>query len=95
MPTANAACAVTNWVNTVDYFYTQNFTGATLGNRGGTPLNQVTFTGFSSNSTAWQSWDHQITPAPEPATYGAIFTGAALGLLAWRRRQKTTASVAE
>jgi autotransporter-associated beta strand protein len=89
----SATLSVTNWVNTVDYFYTQNFVGATLGTRGGTPLNQVTFTGYSSNSTAWQSWDHQITPAPEPATYGAIFTGAALGLLAWRRRNKTAAPV--
>jgi len=84
---------VNNWVNTTDYFYTQNFTGATPDTRGTTPENQITFTGSSNNYTAWQGYDHQVTPAPEPATYGAIFTALTLGAVGFRRwRRRQTAS---
>ncbi len=81
---------ITNWVNNVDYFAAQNWTGAVFNTRGSAPMNQVTFTGYSNNNTAWQSYDRQITPAPEPATYGVIFMGlsiAGLGLRRWRSRQ--------
>lgn len=79
---------IANWANTVDFFYTQNWTGATFNTKGTTPENQVVFTGFSASSTAWNSSDHQITPVPtpEPATYGAIFIGLGTGLVLWRRR---------
>ncbi|MSU24834.1 MAG: PEP-CTERM sorting domain-containing protein [Opitutus sp.] len=83
---------INNWVNNVDYFYSQAWSGATANVRGSAPMNQITFTGFSAANTAWQSSDHQITPAPEPATYGAIFMAGALGFLAYRRRNKTTAT---
>jgi autotransporter-associated beta strand protein len=76
---------INNWVDTVDYFTAQNWTGATFNTRGSAPMNQVTFTGFSNNQTAWQSWDRQITPTPEPATYGMIFMGLSLGGLGFRR----------
>jgi hypothetical protein len=52
--------------------------------------NQVTFTSptlYSNNQTAWQSYDRQITPVPEPSTYGAIFIGACVGFIYWRRRR--------
>jgi hypothetical protein len=42
-------------------------------------------------ATNWQSWDHQITPTPEPATYGLMMTGALAGLLGWRRWKRKTA----
>ena len=54
-------------------------------------MNQVTFTGSSNNDTSWQGYDHQITPAPEPSTYGALFIGLSLGLVAWRRRHPRSA----
>ncbi len=88
---AGVTLSVNNWINMSDFFYTQNLTGATPGTRGTTPENQITFAGYPNSATAWQSYDHQITPAPEPATYGAIFIGGALGLLLWRRRKKYTA----
>jgi fibronectin-binding autotransporter adhesin len=83
--------SITNWANTVDYFTAQNWIfglgTAPTDVRGAPPMSQVTFSGFSNNSTVWQSYDRQITPAPEPATYGAIFTGlcvAGLGFRRWR-----------
>ena len=76
---------IQNWADGVDYFHTQNFTGAILDARGVAPQNQVTFTGFSSNSTGWQSYDRQVTPTPEPATYGALFLSGCLALLGYRR----------
>jgi autotransporter-associated beta strand protein len=83
-----ATLTINNWVDEQDYFYATNFYNgsgqlASLNAMGGTPEDQIIFTGFSSNngaSTKWLSWDHEITPVPEPATYGAIFTGACLGL---------------
>ena len=88
------ALTINNWVNTVDYFSTQNWVNgagqAPFDSRGSAPMNQVTFTGWSNSSTAWQAYDRQITPAPEPATYGAVFMGlsvAATGFRRWRSRQ--------
>lgn len=86
---------INNWVNTVDYFSTQSWASgagqAAFDTRGLAPMNQVTFTGYSNNHTAWQSYDKQITPAPEPATYGAFFTGLAAIAVVWRRRRRVAA----
>ena len=103
-----AILTINNWVNVQDYFYatgafygynTTTFTTTPAGfdTRGVAPQNQVVFAGNSGNSTAWLPYDRQITPAPEPATYGALFIGASLGFLGWRRwrtRRQATASAA-
>jgi hypothetical protein len=48
----------------------------------------VTFNGFAGSNTGWLSYDHEISPAPEPATYGAIFVGVSLlGLVIYRRKR--------
>ncbi|HVU15668.1 MAG TPA: autotransporter-associated beta strand repeat-containing protein [Candidatus Didemnitutus sp.] len=83
---AGVTLTITNWQNTLDDFYTQAFAGATLDQRGSAPMNQIVFSGFSGNNTAWQSFDHQITPVPEPSFYGALLMLALGGLIAWRRR---------
>ncbi|PAW64050.1 MAG: hypothetical protein B9S34_13235, partial [Opitutia bacterium Tous-C1TDCM] len=83
-----------NWVHTVDFFYATNWTGGTVDVRNAAPMNQITFTGNAAADTVWQSWDRQITPAPEPATYGLIFIGAALGLVVWQRRRAGVAVAA-
>jgi len=76
-----------DWTNEVDYFYAQNWTGAVLGTRGAGGETQVTFNGYTSGSTGWLSYDKEISPAPEPATYGALFVGISLlGLVVYRRR---------
>ncbi len=93
-----ATLSITNWVNLQDYFYAngnfQQFGGpvAAFDTRGTAPQNQVVFSGWGGNSTAWQSWDRQITPAPEPATYGAMMVGGALAMLGYRRWRKRTAT---
>lgn len=74
---------VQNWADAADYFYSS--TGYT---QGSAPLNQVMFAGWTGADTKWQSYDNQITPVPEPATYG---TWVLAGLLAagwWRRRPR-------
>ncbi len=84
---AASQLSVTNWANNADFFYSNTTTGA----QGAPPTNRIVFTGFSGNATKWLTYvdgpgnDHQITPVPEPATYGAIFTGACLGLFLLRR----------
>jgi len=92
--------SITNWVNGADYFFTDNtsaaWSGATLGDtgRGVAPENQITFSGYTNNQTAWLPYDatdRVITPAPEPSTYGAIFMGLSLvglGLRRWRARRQ-------
>ncbi len=83
---AGVILTLNNWVTGVDYFFANNWTGATANSRGTAPMNQLTFSGFSANSTGWQSYDHQITPVPEPSTYGAIFVAFAGALVFWQRR---------
>ena len=51
--------------------------------------NQVTFNGDNGSNTAWQSFDNQVTPAPEPATYGALLAAAAATIVLWRRRRSS------
>ncbi len=81
---------INGWANAMNYFYATNDPGAAT-------LAQVTFSNFPSNPAKWLSYadgpdnNHQITPVPEPATYGAIFTAAALGLFFWQRRKINTA----
>jgi len=90
--------SVANWVNAVDYFFAQNWTGATLNVRNAPPENMVSFAASSSSyaasNTAWVTYGatNQITPAPEPATYGAIFMGLSLvglGFRRWRASRKS------
>lgn len=78
---------INNWTDAIDYFYTQAFTGAVLDARGVAPENQITFAGFSNNATSWRSFDKQITPVPEPSTYGAILLGLCCGAVWFYRRQ--------
>ena len=82
---------VMDWTNQIDYLYTQNWTGATLGTTGTGAETQVTFTGNPSSSTGWLSYDKEISPAPEPATYGAIFVGISLAGIVLCRRKRLAA----
>jgi hypothetical protein len=83
---SGATLTVTNWQQSSDFFYAQNWTGATSDTSGTTPMTQITFTGFSSGQTYWDSGDKQIRPnVPEPSTYGAFFLGAMFLVFGWRR----------
>jgi autotransporter-associated beta strand protein len=82
--------SVNNWANMVDYFYSNTSPGT----QGSPPINQIVFNGGSGNYTHWNTYQdgpgpgNEITPAPEPATYGAIFVGLSLaGILVYRRKR--------
>ena len=75
---------IANWTNAVDYFYS-------LANPGATNLGRIVFTGFSGADTKWLSYDHQITPVPEPSVYGAALLGVCALFAGWRRQRQRTA----
>jgi len=76
---------IQDWIDAQNYLFTQNFTGAVPDVRGLSPTNQIQFSGFSNDDTAWQSYDSQITPVPEPAAYGLVLVALSFGLGVWRR----------
>jgi fibronectin-binding autotransporter adhesin len=73
---------VNGWTDAMNYFYDAS-------NPGPPALSQIVFgTPYTGDSAKWFSVSTQITPVPEPATYGAIFMATALGLfLIHQRRQ--------
>jgi fibronectin-binding autotransporter adhesin len=81
--TSGMQLSVTNWSNNADFFYSNVDPSA----QGTAPIDQIVFDSptYTGGQTKWLPYvdgpdsDHQVTPVPEPATYGAIFTGACLG----------------
>lgn len=102
---AGATLTVRNWSSEVDYlFATSTFQQANGGDAsavfnatGSAPENQIVFEGEGSGgaSTAWINYNYggytnyEIRPIPEPSTYGAVFIGSCLAVVAWRRRRGT------
>lgn len=72
-----------NWADAADYFYSQ--TGYVQGNA---PLDQVVFQGWSASDTKWQPYDKQVSPVPEPLTYGAWLLAGSLVAGWWRRQRR-------
>jgi autotransporter-associated beta strand protein len=87
---AGVTLSIINWTNAVDYFYAAKnpFSAPT------TILGQIVFKPtYAGSDTKWVSFDHEITPVPEPSTYGAAFM--LLGLSAgiwWRFRRRNEAN---
>jgi autotransporter-associated beta strand protein len=75
---AGVTLTIQDWTNGVDYFYSGTSPGSTA-------LGQIVFTGFTGANTKWQSFDHEITPVPEPSRYGAAFIFIGLCAFVWRR----------
>jgi fibronectin-binding autotransporter adhesin len=92
---AGVTLTIRNWQDAVDYFYTDNWTGGVFDSRGIAPMNRVVFdtngadpTTYTAANTVWQSFDNQVTPVPEPSTYGALLMGSGLVFFAVRRRKQ-------
>jgi fibronectin-binding autotransporter adhesin len=82
---AGVTLTIANWANAADYFFATNWTGAVYNATGAIPMNQVVFNGFSAANTKWQGYDNQVTPVPEPSTYGALLLGAMTMLFGLRQ----------
>ncbi len=77
---------VQNWANASDFFFATNWTGAVTDTPNAAPMNQVAFDGFAASDTKWMPYGaHEVTPVPEPSTYGALLLGALGGFFVWRR----------
>jgi len=77
---------ISNWINGNDLFLSNAWSGAVYDTTGTDPMNQIIFSGFGGNDTAWRSFNDEITPiVPEPGSYGALFMG--LSLVGWLSRR--------
>jgi autotransporter-associated beta strand protein len=74
---------ITNWADAADYFFSRI-------NPGADSLGRIVFNGFTGADTKWLSYDNQITPVPEPATYGAALLGLSILFAGWRRYRRRT-----
>jgi fibronectin-binding autotransporter adhesin len=77
---AGATLTVRDWVNGVDFFYSNTDPGAAT-------LPRIVFNGFTGADTRWLP-DEQISPVPEPRAFGLLAISALVGLVATRRRPR-------
>ena len=78
-----ALLTITNWLEFTDFLLVEK---ATFDN---TQLSRVVFEGYSGTAN-WQSYDSnyfQITPVPEPSTYGLLGLGGLTVFAVFRRRR--------
>lgn len=79
--TDDAVLMIINWNNSLDSFIAQT-----------NPSSSIVQVSFEGGATAgWTAGSGNITPVPEPATYGTIFIGGMLGLFGyarWRARNR-------
>jgi autotransporter-associated beta strand protein len=85
---AGVKLTVLNWTEANDPFIAANWTGATLGQRTGAPVDRVDFTGYGAGGF-WAGWDSGVRPAsvPEPRAAAVLALASALLFVARRRRR--------
>ncbi|MCX6937431.1 MAG: autotransporter-associated beta strand repeat-containing protein [Verrucomicrobia bacterium] len=80
---ANSLLTITNWLEFTDFLLVEK---ATFDD---TQLSRVIFDGYPGTAK-WQNYDsnyYQITPVPEPATYGLLGLGGLTVFAVFRRRR--------
>ncbi len=79
---SGATLTITGWTESIDYFYS-------LVSPSVADLAKITFigTGYPPGSK-WDSFDKQISPVPEPGSYGLLMVGGLIGLICSRRRRR-------
>jgi len=90
----DAQLTIRNWVERADYLLVRR----NWGNANVPPiLPQIHFEGYGP--ARWEPHDlngfddyWQITPFPEPTTYGALLAAVGLGLWAWKKRKRSAAT---
>lgn len=96
---AGVVVTIRNWQDATDFFFADNWIGAVRDTAGAIPMNQIVFdtnganpTTYTGAQTKWLTFEDQITPVPEPSTYGAMLMGAGLVLFGVRRWRRTRAA---
>lgn len=81
--------SITNWQDFSDFFYVSNFLDATHDQPGQPPASSIVFANFTGDDTRWKFSNNEITPVPQPSSFGVL---SLAGLAAWsrlRRRRRT------
>lgn len=86
---ATSELIIRNWVEFTDFILVKNTSTNVPG-----LLDQIQFDGYGSGAywVAYNSEYAQITPVPEPATYGALLVAAGAAFAGWRRRRMRSAA---
>jgi autotransporter-associated beta strand protein len=80
----DATLTIKNWIEFTDFFL--------IADNASVDFARITFEGYGGQA-GWQDYStgwKQITPVPEPSSYGAIFLGGAAALMLLRRRPRGT-----
>ena len=81
---ASSLLTITNWVEFTDFLLVKKV------NFDPTDLPRIVFDGYETTA-GWKDYDsnyYQITPVPEPATYGALALGSLTAFALYRRRRR-------
>jgi len=80
--------SITSWQDLSDFFYVSNFLNATYDQIGEAPASSVVFADFTSEDTRWKSSNNELSPVPEPSTYGVFSLAGLAGWSLLRRRRR-------
>lgn len=81
--------SITNWQDFSDFFYVSNFLNATYDQTGQPPTSSIVFANFTGDDTRWKYSNNEITPVPEPSSFGVLSLAGLAGWFRLRRRRRS------